>query len=90
MLDNEILEKYKDTIESHINELLIEKNITDPLEIKAFSKKYKENFVVGFRQGMAKEETRILKNMLTLGLDIEVISKATNLTKEEIEKISKN
>ena len=31
-----------------------EKNISDIFEIKAFTKKYKENFVVGFKKGRAE------------------------------------
>ena len=48
MSDQEILEQYKLSIEQDIKELLQEKNISDIFEIKAFTKKYKENFVVGF------------------------------------------
>ena len=54
MSGQEILEQYKLSIEQDIKELLQEKNISDIFEIEAFTKKYKENFVVGFRKGKAE------------------------------------
>ena len=87
--DQEILEKYKLSIEQDIKELLQEKNISDIFEIEAFTKKYKENFVVGFRKGKAEgkveQETEIAKAMLLDGDSAEKIAKITGLSITEIE-----
>lgn len=44
----------------------------------------------GKREGEKEAKKTIAKNMLKLKIDIETISKATGLTKEEIQKINKN
>ena len=41
----------------------------------------------GIEQGSRKKELEIAKNMKSMGLDIEVISKATSLSVEEINKL---
>jgi predicted transposase/invertase (TIGR01784 family) len=91
MSDQEILEKYKLSIEQDIKELLQEKNISDIFEIEAFTKKYKENFVVGFRKGQAEEKIRvkieIARRMLLKGKNIEEIMDITDLSVEEIKDI---
>ena len=91
MSDQEILEQYKLSIEQDIKELLQEKNISDIFEIKAFTKKYKENFVVGFKKGQAEENIRvkieIAKNLLSQNIHINTISTATGLSIAEIEKL---
>jgi len=85
--DQEILEKYKLSIEQDIKELLQEKNISDIFEIEAFTKKYKENFVVGFRKGKAEGKVEIAKKMLAKGKTIEEIIEFTDLSLAEIEKL---
>lgn len=85
--DHEILEKYKLSIEQNIKELLQEKNISDIFEIEAFTKKYKENFVIGFRQGKAEENIEIAKNLLSQNIDINTISTATGLSIADIQKL---
>ena len=91
MSDQEILEKYKLSIEQDIKELLQEKSISDIFEIEAFTKKYKENFVVGFRKGQAEEKIRvkieISRRMLLKGKNIEEIIDITDLSVEEIKDI---
>ena len=91
MSDQEILEQYKLSIEQDIKELLQEKSISDIFEIEAFTKKYKENFVVGFRKGQAEEKIRvkieIAKAMLLDNDSVEKIAKITGLATEEIEKL---
>ena len=87
--DQEILEKYKLSIEQDIKELLQEKNISDIFEIEAFTKKYKENFVVGFRKGKAEKTIEIAKNLLSQDIDINTISKATGLSVEKINELKK-
>lgn len=85
--DHEILEKYKLSIEQNIKELLQEKNISDIFEIEAFTKKYKENFVIGFRQGKAEENIEIAKNLLSQNIDINTISTVTGLSIADIQKL---
>lgn len=89
--DHEILEKYKLSIEQDIKELLQEKNISDIFEIEAFTKKYKENFVIGFRKGKAEEKIRvkieIAKAMLLDGDAAEKIAKITGLSIADIQKL---
>jgi hypothetical protein len=87
MSGQEILEQYKLSIEQDIKELLQEKNISDIFEIEAFTKKYKENFVVGFRKGKAEGDIEIAKNLLSQKVDISTISTATGLHTAEIEKL---
>lgn len=81
--DHEILEKYKLSIEQDIKELLQEKNISDILEIEAFTKKYKENFVVSFRKGKAE----LIKMMLNQGSSVKEIAKFTGLSEEVVEEL---
>ena len=85
--DQQILEKYKLSIEQDIKELLQEKNISDIFEIEAFTKKYKENFVVGFKKGQAKGTIEIAKNLLSQNIDINTISIATGLSIAEIRQL---
>jgi predicted transposase/invertase (TIGR01784 family) len=85
--DQEILEQYKLSIEQEIKELLQKKNIRDIFEIEAFTKKYKENFVVGFRKGKAEEKIEIAKNLLSQNIDINTISIATGLSIAEIRQL---
>jgi predicted transposase/invertase (TIGR01784 family) len=67
--------------------LLQKKNISDIFEIEAFTKKYKENFVIGFRKGKVKEKIEIAKSLLAQNIDINTISTATGLSIEEIKKL---
>ena len=85
--DQEILEQYKLSIEQDIKELLQEKNISDTFEIEAFTKKYKESFVVGFRKAKAEGDIEIAKKMLSKGKDIEEIMEFTDLPLAEIIKL---
>ena len=85
--DHKILEKYKLSIEQDIKELLQEKNISDIFEIEAFTKKYKENFVVGFRKGKAEEEIEIAKNLLRQNIDLSIISSSTGLSESDLLKL---
>ena len=87
MSGQEILEQYKLSIEQDIKELLQEKNISDIFEIKAFTKKYKENFVVGFRKGKAEEKIEIAKNLLSQNIDINTVSIAIGLSIAEIQQL---
>ena len=95
MSGQEILEQYKLSIEQDIKELLQEKNISDIFEIEAFTKKYKENFVVGFRKGKAegieigeaKKAIGIAKSMLLDGDSVEKVARITGLSIEEITKL---
>ena len=52
-------------------------------KIRADQQKEKQN-------GIAKEKIEIAKNLIKLGINIDDIVKATGLSKEEIEKISKD
>ena len=47
----------------------------------------KWDMLIAKNHAVALERLGIAKNLINLGLSIEDISKATNLTKEEIEKI---
>ena len=87
MSGQEILEQYKLSIEQDIKELLQEKNISDIFETEAFTKKYKENFVVGFRKGKTERNIEIAKNLLSQNIDINTISTATDLSLAEIKKL---
>ena len=87
MSGQEVLEQYKLSIEQDIKELLQEKNISDILEIEAFTKKYKENFVIGFRKGKAERDIEIAKNLLSQNIDINTISTATGLSIADIKKL---
>ena len=53
----------------------------------SYKKKYKENFVVGFKKGQAKGTIEIAKNLLSQNIDINTISTATALSIAEIEKL---
>ena len=46
--------------------------------------------IEGRKEGEKEAKTTIAKNMLKLKIDIETISKATGLTKEEIQKLHEN
>ena len=87
MSGQEVLEQYKLSIEQDIKELLQEKNISDILEIEAFTKKYKENFVIGFRKGKAERDIEIAKNLLSQNIDINTISTDTGLSIADIKKL---
>ncbi len=71
--------------------MLQEKNIRDIFEIEAFTKKYKENFVVGFRKGKAEgkleEMLAVANTMLIDGDAVEKISKITGLSITDIQKL---
>ena len=101
MIGQEILDQYKLSIEQDIKELLQEKNISDIFEIEAFTKKYKENFVVGFKKGKAEgieigearlreEKIEIAIAMLLDGDSVEKIARITGLSILEIEKLNLN
>ena len=44
----------------------------------------------GLYQGKKEEKIEIAKNMLKLGVELDIICKATELSKEEVEKIKKD
>ena len=46
--------------------------------------------MTGFRKGKEKTQIEIAKNLLLLNIDIEVISKSTGLSREEINNLSSN
>ncbi len=46
-----------------------------------------EGEAIGIAKGERDEKLRNAKNLKTLGVDVETISKATGLTKEEIENL---
>ena len=43
----------------------------------------------GLAEGKLEEKKNLLKNLLKMNMDIETISKATGLTKDELEKLKK-
>ena len=49
----------------------------------------KKLFVLGEKSGRKKEKERIAKNMLKMGIEIQVIAGVTELTLKKIEKINK-
>ena len=53
----------------------------------AYAEIYAENYVYGYAKGEAKEKRATAQRMKAMGLDIQVIAEATQLTIEEIEKL---
>ena len=49
-----------------------------------------EGRIEGIKEGSYKRNIEIAKTMLKDNMDIEIISKYTNLSKEELEKIKEN
>lgn len=49
----------------------------------------KEGHAAGLAEGKLEEKKNLLKNLLKMNMDIETISKATGLTKDELEKLKK-
>ncbi len=47
----------------------------------------KSGFAKGKKSGISKAKKETAKNFLKLGVDIETISRATGLSKEELEKL---
>lgn len=84
MTDEEILVKYKDTIDSDIAQYCHDYGFTTELEKEKFSNKYKSNFVKGFKKGREEEKIEIATKMLQQGLDPKLISSATGLSNEQI------
>ena len=48
-----------------------------------------EGHAAGLAEGKLEEKKNLLKNLLKMNMDIETISKATGLTKDELEKLKK-
>lgn len=48
-----------------------------------------EGHATGLAEGKLEEKKNLLKNLLKMNMDIETISKATGLTKDELEKLKK-
>ena len=88
MKNNESMKKAKEKLntmseDERIRRLaeLREKAILDELEVKAY------NYRKGKNDGLEQKNKEIAKKMKEEGLDINIIIKITNLTKEEIEKL---
>ena len=62
----------------------------DEREEMAFIEGIQEGIEQGVQEGIQQRNIDIAKNMLNLNIDIETISKVTNLTKTEIEKLKNN
>ena len=93
--DEEILGAYDAETHREETEMLIRMGYIDEAnKIKEEFRKSvleegkKEGFEKGIEQGMEEKSAQIVKNMLKENLDIEIISKVTGLTLQEIEKIS--
>lgn len=67
---------------------LREKAIRD--ELAAIAQAKEEGISEGISQGISQEKIKIAKKMLAENIDIDTISKITELTKEEIENIKNN
>ncbi|MCR5496801.1 MAG: hypothetical protein K6F48_03085 [Paludibacteraceae bacterium] len=62
-------------------------NVLSTAERKGRAEGRAEGRVEGRAEGERNEKLRSAKNFKTLGVDVETISKATGLTKEEIESL---
>ncbi len=61
--------------------------VKNTLVYEAEQKGIEKGYSSGKEEGILEEKKIVAKNMLENGLDIEMIVKCTNLSKEEIEKL---
>ena len=87
MNDKEILEEYKNEIDSNIQKYYQENGIKQDIEKEEFAQKYKANFVKGFYEGCNQVSIKVAINMLKQKLDNKFISSVTGLSLEEILKL---
>ena len=91
MNDKEILKTYEIKIKQGIDRIVKEYNITDSARIERLAEKYKESFIIGFKEGVeigkAERDIEIAKEMIADNEPIEKIVKYTGLTPEQIKKL---
>jgi hypothetical protein len=94
MTDEEILLKYRTTIDVGIEKLITEYGLTTDAGISALTLKYEQNFIKGFHEGVEKREKEkkdfiisVAQKLLAKGKSIDEIIECTELTKEEIENL---
>ena len=88
MTNQEILEKYKETIENGVNEICKESHIQDNSLKEAVFHAYEKGFLEGFKKGMAKCAREIAKRLIADGIPLEKVSKFSKLSMEIIEKLA--
>jgi hypothetical protein len=94
MTYEEILEKNKILIETNIENCMKEYNLQTEAERHRVAAVYKLNFIKGYKETVEEDEKKaaqaraeIAKDLLSQGIDIEIITQATGLTAEQIDKL---
>ena len=94
MTDQEILLKYKETIQAGVERLCLKNHIEDEILKETIRKEYQTGFLQGFkekleegRQKLLEEKKTMARVMLQEGMTIEVVSRITGLSRDELQAV---
>lgn len=88
MTDQEILQKYSETIENGVAEICTENHIEHDSFREAILHAYQKGFLEGFKEGRAEKAQAIAKRMIIEGIPLKTVSGITELSIEVIQELA--
>jgi hypothetical protein len=88
MTDQEILQKYTETIENDVAEICKGNHIEHDSFKEAILHAYQKGFLKGFKESRAEKAQAIPKRMIIEGIPLKTVSRITELSMEVIQELA--